>query len=101
MLGEGRPLVPILSAVFGGSPRHFLFTQAANCGILNSRRIHARQSPKIDMTELSPYQKMELADVLYDTAQQELDAMISPLTPEQIREIDRLGCRDGGGGICL
>lgn len=55
------------------------------------------QIPTIDMTTLSPHQKMELADVLYDTAQQELDAMMTPLTPEHIREIDRrIAAADAG-----
>jgi putative addiction module component (TIGR02574 family) len=44
---------------------------------------------EIDIATLSPVQKMELADVLYDTAQQELEALTAPLTGEQLREIDR------------
>ncbi len=42
-----------------------------------------------DLAVLSPVQKMELADLLYDTAQQELEAVATPLTPDQLREIDR------------
>jgi putative addiction module component (TIGR02574 family) len=44
---------------------------------------------EIDIAALSPIQKMELADVLYDTAQQELEVLTAPLTGEQLREIDR------------
>jgi putative addiction module component (TIGR02574 family) len=44
---------------------------------------------EIDIATLSPVQKMELADVLYDTAQQELEALTAPLTDEQLRELDR------------
>jgi putative addiction module component (TIGR02574 family) len=44
---------------------------------------------EIDIAALSPVQKMELADVLYDTAQQELEALTAPLTEEQLRELDR------------
>ena len=44
---------------------------------------------EIDFTELSPVEKMELADVLYDIAQQELEVLTAPLTDEQQRQIDR------------
>lgn len=44
---------------------------------------------KIDIATLSPIQKMELADLLYDTAQQELEALSAPLTDKQGREIER------------
>lgn len=44
---------------------------------------------KIDIATLSPIQKMELADLLYDTAQQELEASSAPLTDEQGRQIER------------
>ena len=44
---------------------------------------------EIDIATLSPVQKMELADVLYDTAQQELEVLTAPLNGEQLREIDR------------
>jgi putative addiction module component (TIGR02574 family) len=43
----------------------------------------------IDIAALTPVQKMDLADVLYDTAQQELEARSTPLTDAQLREIDR------------
>jgi putative addiction module component (TIGR02574 family) len=52
---------------------------------------------EIDIATLSPIQKMELADVLYDTAQQELEVLTAPLTGEQLREIDRrIAAADGG-----
>lgn len=44
---------------------------------------------EIDIAALSPIQKMELADVLYDTAQQELEVLTAPLSGEQLCEIDR------------
>jgi putative addiction module component (TIGR02574 family) len=44
---------------------------------------------KIDIATLSPIQKMELADLLYDTARQELEASSAPLTDEQKREVVR------------
>ena len=52
----------------------------------------------IDWAGLSPVQKMELADVLYDTAQQEMEAAAHPLTAEQLREVDRrVAAADAGG----
>lgn len=52
---------------------------------------------EIDIAALSPIQKMELADVLYDTAQQELQAMTAPLSDEQLRELDhRIAAADRG-----
>ena len=52
---------------------------------------------EIDIAALSPVQKMELADVLYDTAQQELEALTAPLSDEQLQEIDRrIAAADSG-----
>jgi putative addiction module component (TIGR02574 family) len=44
---------------------------------------------ELDLSALSPVQKMDLADALYDSAQQELEAVAVPLTAEQLKEIDR------------
>ena len=44
---------------------------------------------RLDLATLSPVEKMELADVLYDTAQQELEARTSPLSTDQMREVER------------
>jgi hypothetical protein len=44
---------------------------------------------ELDLSTLSPVQKMDLADVLYDSAQQELEAATVPLSLEQLKEIDR------------
>lgn len=41
------------------------------------------------IAKLSPVQKMDLADVLYDIAQQEMEAVDGFLTGEQLAEIDR------------
>lgn len=41
------------------------------------------------LSTLSPVQKMDLADVLYDSAQQEMEAATVPLTAGQLTEIDR------------
>ena len=41
----------------------------------------------IDIESLDPVERMELADVLYDSAMQAIET--SPLTSEQIAEIDR------------
>jgi len=51
----------------------------------------------IDYTALSPVQKMELADILYDVAQQELEASSASFTDEQMQEIDRrIAASDAG-----
>ena len=42
----------------------------------------------IDIESLDPVQRMELADVLYDSAMQAIEDGPA-LTPEQIEEIDR------------
>jgi putative addiction module component (TIGR02574 family) len=42
----------------------------------------------VDFSALSPVEKMELADVLYDVAIQESEPP-RPLSPEQMRELDR------------
>ena len=43
----------------------------------------------VDLAGLSPVEKMELADVLYDSAVQEMEALMSPLTEPQRREVER------------
>ncbi|HEY4311652.1 MAG TPA: addiction module protein [Pirellulales bacterium] len=50
-----------------------------------------------DIAALSPVQKMDLADVLYDVAQQEIEALAAPLTDIQKNELDRrLAAADRG-----
>jgi hypothetical protein len=44
--------------------------------------------PSIDIESLDPVQRMELADVLYDSAMQAIEDGPA-LTPEQIQEIDQ------------
>ena len=44
--------------------------------------------PSIDIESLDPVQRMELADVLYDSAMQAIEDG-PDLTPEQTAEIDR------------
>jgi putative addiction module component (TIGR02574 family) len=41
------------------------------------------------LSTLSPDQKMDLADMLYDSAQQEMEVATVPLTAGQLAEIDR------------
>jgi putative addiction module component (TIGR02574 family) len=43
----------------------------------------------IDIEALDPVQRMELADVLYDSAMQVIEASTPALSSEQISEIDR------------
>lgn len=42
---------------------------------------------RIDIESLNPVERMELADALYDSAMQEIEA--APLTPDQLAELDR------------
>jgi len=51
--------------------------------------VKMRPLHEFDFSTLSPVQKMDLADVLYDSAQQELEVATVPLSPEQLKEIDR------------
>jgi hypothetical protein len=43
----------------------------------------------IDFGSLSPAQKMDLADVLYDAAQQEMEAEANAFTSAQLKEVNR------------
>jgi hypothetical protein len=43
----------------------------------------------IDIESLGPVERMELADVLYDSAIAEIEAVSSTLTPDELAEIDR------------
>jgi putative addiction module component (TIGR02574 family) len=42
-----------------------------------------------DFSSLSPIERIELADTLYDSAMQEIDALVPRLSPEQLAEVDR------------
>ena len=44
---------------------------------------------EFDLSALSPVQRMDLADALYDSAQQELEAAAAPLSSKQLKELDR------------
>ena len=51
----------------------------------------------IELAALTPVQKMELADALYDIAQQQMEALTTPLSHEQIGEVQRrIGELDAG-----
>ncbi len=52
-----------------------------------------------DLAPLSPVEKMELADLLYDTAQQQLEAVADPLTPQQRTEIELRVAADDAGQV--
>jgi putative addiction module component (TIGR02574 family) len=42
-----------------------------------------------DFTTLTPVERIALADALYDSAMQEIDAMVPQLTAEQLDDLDR------------
>jgi putative addiction module component (TIGR02574 family) len=42
-----------------------------------------------DFTTLTPVERIALADALYDSAMQEIDAMVPQLTAEQLADLDR------------
>lgn len=42
-----------------------------------------------DFSSLTPVERIALADTLYDSAMQEIEAMAPHLTPEQLAEVDR------------
>jgi putative addiction module component (TIGR02574 family) len=46
-------------------------------------------APSFDFSSLTPVERIALADTLYDSAMQEIDAMAPQLTAEQLAEIDR------------
>jgi putative addiction module component (TIGR02574 family) len=52
-------------------------------------REQAMADYSFDFSSLTPVERIALADMLYDSAMQEIDAMAPHLTPEQLAEIDR------------
>ncbi len=44
---------------------------------------------RFDFSALSPEQRIALADLLYDSAMQEIDALAAQLSPKQLAEVDR------------
>jgi putative addiction module component (TIGR02574 family) len=60
-----------------------------------------RHSQPVDLTTLTPVQRMELADALYDSAMQEIESVEPLLTAEQRLELDRRLDRLHSGGATL
>ena len=44
---------------------------------------------RFDFSALTPVQRIALADLLYDSAMQEIETMTPQLSPKQLAEVDR------------
>ncbi len=58
------------------------------------------KSHPVDITSLNPIQRMELADLLYDSAIAEIEQQMPHLTPQQLEQIDRDISRSCFGHSC-